>query len=411
MNHEKDRIVSVPLRAASRGPCGAGPGGRNVRSHPRPRTPSPPKSPVNPNGTDLFRALARAVCLAAALLVLLWFLHEIQGVLLFFLLALILAVAMNAPVAWLEKRGMRRGGATLLVSAAVLGTLALLGWLVIPRLARDATTLAYNLPQLLVRLEGRVSYLLRDYPELERQVALNEESASRLFPWLMGLAEEVWRYSFSLVALLLLLLLLLSVVVYMVADPRPLLEGYLESLPPHLRAPAARAFTAASRTTVGWMAANVILGTMKAVPVFLFLSFMEVPGALVWAVLAFFAQAVPRIGFYVMAIPPTLVALSVDPSRAGWVLLFLWGLSELLGNFVAPRVHASTMDLHPVFILFVMLAMGAAFGLIGVLIAAPVAGFVKAYFGEFYLARLPKDPHLRERVDAMLRREDVPEVA
>ncbi len=364
---------------------------------------------MNQHGTDLFRALAKAVYLAAAVLVLLWFLHEIQGVLLFFLLALVLAVAMNAPVVWLERRGMPRVVATLLVSALGLGMVALLGWLVIPRLVRDVTALVRSLPQLLTTLAQRVSFLLRDYPELERQLALEEQAAARLFPWLMGIAGDLWRYSFSLVAALLLTLLLVSVVVYMVADPRPLLEGYVRAVPPHLRAPATRAFVWASRTTVGWMSANVILGTMKAVPVFLFLRSMEIPGAVVWAVLGFFSQAVPRLGFYVMAIPPTLVALSVDPARAGWVVLFLWGLSELLGNFVAPRVQASTMDLHPVFILFVMLAMGAAFGLVGVLIATPVAGFIRAYFVEFYLAGQPEDPRLRERVDAILRHEELPE--
>lgn len=363
---------------------------------------------VNQNGTDLFKALAKAIYLAAAVLVLLWFLHEIRSVLLFFMLALILAVAMNAPVAWLSRKGIPRVAATLLVSTLVLGIVGFLGWLVIPRLVREVTALVQVLPQVATNLANRVAFFLRDYPELERQIALDETAASQLFPWLMGLVGGIWRYSFSLLAILLLTLLLISVVIYMVADPRPLLAGYIAALPPHLRSPATRAFVRASQTTVGWMTANVILGTMKAVPDFLFLSYMEIPGALVWAVLAFFSQAVPRLGFYVMTIPPALVALSIDPARAGWVVLFLWGLSELLGNFVAPRVHASTMDLHAVFILFVMLAMGAAFGLIGVLIAVPVAGFIQAYFAEFYLARIPEDPHLGERVNAILSLEDPP---
>ena len=362
-------------------------------------------------GSELFKALAKAIYLAAALLALLWFLHEIRSVLLFFTLALVLAVAMNAPVVWLERKGLPRIAATLLVTFLVLGVLALLGWMVIPRLVREVGTLIRTLPELVAGLEARLATFLRGYPELERQLALDEAAASQLLPWLMGLAGDLWRYSFGLLALLLMGLLLMSVVIYMVADPRPLLGGYIAAMPPHLRAPAARAFTRASQTTVGWMSSNVILGTMKAVPDFLFLSWMEIPGALVWAVLAFFSQLVPRLGFYVMALPPVVVALSIDPIRALWIGLFFWGLSEFLGNFVAPRVQASTMDLHPVLILFVLLAMGAAFGLLGVLIATPVAGFVKAYYTEFYLARQPADPHLQQRVDAMLRYDEVPEDA
>lgn len=363
------------------------------------------------SGSELFNALAKALYLAAALGAMLWFLHEIQSVLLFFTLALVLAVAMNAPVVWLEKRGLARGAATLLVALLVFALVGLLGWLVIPRLIRESATLVRTFPELLAGLEARVASFLRGYPELERQLALDKAAASQLVPWLMGLAGDLWRYSFGLLALLLMGLLLTSVVIYMVADPRPLLGGYIAAMPAHLRAPAARAFTRASQTTVGWMSANVILGTMKAVPDFLFLSWMQIPGALVWAVLAFFSQVVPRLGFYVMAVPPVLVALSIEPIRAVWIALFFWGLSEFLGNFVAPRVQASTMDLHPVLILFVLLAMGAAFGLLGVLIATPVAGFVKAFYTEFYLARQPVDPHLEQRIDAMLRNGAAPDGA
>ncbi len=352
----------------------------------------------------LFPALAKAVYLAAALLVLLWFSFRIRNVLLFFTLALVLAVGMNAPVTWLTRRKVSRGLATAVVGLAVLATVALLGALVIPPLAREVAALARNAPQLALALSDRVAALLARVPELEGRVRTEALSVSQLGAWVPGLLRGVWSYGFSLLGALLLGLLLFSVVLYMVSDPRPLLEGYVEALPPHLRGPAARAFTRGSQATVGWMAANVVLGTLKAVPAFLFLYFLGIPNALVWSVLAFFSVIVPRLGFYVMAVPPVLVALSVSPLKALWVAAFFWAWSELVGNFVAPRVQASTMRLHPVFLLFVMMAMGAAFGVVGVLIATPVAGFAKAYYDELFLARRPPDPYLEERVEAMLHR-------
>jgi predicted PurR-regulated permease PerM len=361
-----------------------------------------PASPA-PRDAGIGAALTRAILLAFALVVLLWLLLRIRGVLMFFALALVLAISLNAPVTWLERRGWRRGLATVAATLAVLAALALVGWLVAPAVAAQATALVRGVPDIVAGLETRASVLLADYPQLEARI--RADGGSRLTEWGIGLLGDLWTYGFSLLGALLLGLLLLSIVVYLVSDPRPFLEGYVRAMPPHLRAPAARAFARASDATVGWMQANVVLGTLKAVPTFLFLYSTGIPGALVWSVLAFFSALVPRIGFYFMAVPPVLVALSISPAKAAWTALFFLIWSEVLGSLIAPRVQGGTMDVHPVFLLFVTMAMAVAFGLVGVLVAAPAAGFIKAYYEEFYLARRPGDPRLRERVDAMLRRE------
>ena len=64
------------------------------------------------------------------------------------------------------------------------------------------------------------------------------------------------------------------------------------------------------------------------------------------------------------------------------------------------------MQINAVLILIMMLAMGYAFGVVGVFIAAPVAGFVKAYYEEFYLRRQSEDPDLDRRVQMMMERRE-----
>lgn len=353
---------------------------------------------------DLFRALAKAILLAAGVVAFLWFLLRITWVILFFVLATVLALALNAPVTWLERRGVPRLLATLGVFSVLLGLLGLLGWMIGPPLVREITALINSLPIYAQSLVDSIADRVSDYPELEQQLRIDPQSAQQFVPWVLGTLRNLWYYGLSLVLLLVLGLVLLGVILYMVLDPRPLLAAYVSALPPHLRDPGVRALTRASQMVVGWVYASTIISAMKAIPAFFFLSWMGLPGALVWAVFTFFADLVPRLGFYLMIVPPTLVALSIDAQMALWVFLFYWGLSEILGNFVAPRIQASTMDLHAVFLLFVTLAMVAAFGVIGAIIASPVAGFIKAYYEEFYLARVPPDPRLAERVEGILGR-------
>jgi predicted PurR-regulated permease PerM len=118
---------------------------------------------------------------------------------------------------------------------------------------------------------------------------------------------------------------------------------------------------------------------------------MEVPGALVWAALAFFADFIPRIGGYVMAVPPVVLSLTLGPMTAIWVALFYLVSNEILGSVVAPKIRGARMQLHPVLLIFFTLAFALAFGLLGAIVATPAAAFASAYYSEFYLRRpLPR---------------------
>jgi putative permease len=224
--------------------------------------------------------------------------------------------------------------------------------------------------------------------------------------WAVEVLGQLWQHVDALVAGFVLSLFVFALILFMVADPRPLLNGYVRALPPRLREPGTRAFARGASMVVGWIASNFIIGTIKAVAAFLFLSFLGIPGAPLWSLLAFFAALIPRVGVYLMTIPPALVALSIDFATAVWVVLFFWGFSEILGNFIAPRIYEETMALHPVYLLLMTLALAYAFGIVGVLIAPPAAGFAKAYFDAFYLDQQPEDPRAEERVEMMLERRE-----
>ena len=117
-------------------------------------------------------------------------------------------------------------------------------------------------------------------------------------------------------------------------------------------------------------------------------------GALVWGALALFSELIPKIGFYIMSIPPVLGALSVSPLTALWELIFFLALNEIIGDFVMPKLRSSTMNIHPVSSIFLLLAMGSAFGLTGALMATPLAAIIKAFYEEFYVKKFNEDTDL-----------------
>jgi predicted PurR-regulated permease PerM len=281
------------------------------------------------------------------------------------------------------------------VFAGLATVVGLVGWLVVPRLIREVPQLINQLPQFLVGLADRAAAVFGNQSQLARQLAAVAQ-------WLLELASQMWRYAGTLVASVILTIVLVAMSLFLVSNPRPLLRGYLRAMPPHLRAPAARAFARGSRMVVGWVTANLLLGAIKGVFTFVFLHWIGVDGVAVWTVLAVLSSLLPAVGFYLMAIPPSLLAAAENPVRGLWVLVFFWAMSEFLGDFIAPRLWEHTMRLHPVYLLFMVIASAATFGVVGVLIAIPLAGFLKTFFDEFYLLRQPEDADADEQIERIL---------
>lgn len=351
------------------------------------------------NGTEnLYKPLAKAIVLATGMIILLWFLFKIISVLLLLLFAIVLALIINNPVSWLEKKKVKRGWGSLIVFGFIVLALVLLGWFIGPKISEQLSGLVNNLPEYGNSFSKTVGSWFSNYPEIQKEIKIDAGSISQWMPSVPKTLAKVGNFSLSLLGGLVVLIVFVSMVVYSVTKPKPLIELYLSVFPPVQRDKAAAALSKTSVMLGGWIKANLIGGSIEAVLVTAFLSIMGVPGAFVWGALALFAELVPKIGFYIMSIPPILVALSVDPTTAIWVTIFFLALNEIMGDFVMPKLRSSTMNIHPVSTLFLLLAMGSAFGFVGALMATPFAAIIKAYYEEFYLSRFSQDKKMDDRI-------------
>ncbi len=340
--------------------------------------------------------------IAAFIIVGLWFVHEIVSTLFFFFFAVVLTMVLNAPVMWLMNRKFSRTSAALLVFLGLVIFLVGIFWLVIPRLLEQGSSLLANLPDYYLDLKKQVVSLLDNYPALQKKL-LENSSLEDSLPSTRRIVIGVGRFSLSLVGGIFFFIIFLSVVAYMLINPVPLIETYLLFFSENKRPQAAEAMAKSSKMMEGWLWANFVVGVIEAICVFFFLAFMGVPGIWVWAALALFGQLIPRLGFYMMAVPPILIGLSISPATGLWVLVFYIVLDEITADFIMPHIRATVMNLHPVLSLFAMLAMASAFGLAGALVATPFIAFVKAFVETFYFSRIDKTG-LQQQVDVVLKR-------
>ena len=322
-----------------------------------------------------------------AAVVALWFLYHVIGAILLVFFAAVVAIALSAPVQWFVRRGLSHHAAALLTLILFLATIAIIGALVIPRLVAQIVLLANGLPGLIAQVQAQLNDLLASYPDLQRFARVDDAASGDIVPAALNIFRGVGAFSLSLLAFLALTLIFFSTVAYIVLDPLPIVRGYVRSLPFGWRRAGVRAYRRSVIAIIGWAKASLIVGAIQAVAVFFFLTYMGIEGALVWAALAFFADFIPRIGGYVMAFPPVILALGAGPMTAIWVIVFYIVSNEILGSVVAPRIRGTAMQVHPVLIIFFTVAFALAFGLLGAIVATPAAAFASAYYSEFYRKR------------------------
>lgn len=337
------------------------------------------QSPSERSGGNMFLDLF-AIPLGFAAI---WFLYRVSSGLLLLFLAVFIAIGLNTPVVKLQRRGWSRHSAALLVLLVFFAVVVGVCWMVLPKIAEQLVALVNGFPDMVTSAMNRLSRGLRNYPDLQRTLQIDGETFRSIAPEAVKFLVGVGGASFKLLEVIAAMIVLVASIVYLTLNPKPLLVRYFSLYSDSLRPKAMRSFVRFTAMVAGWLKANLIVGTIQAVLSGTFLTLIGIPGALVWAALAFFAEFVPRLGGYIMATPPVLVALSISPITAVWVALFYFVMNEALGNLVTPQVSGATMNIHPFIIILSLVVLALGFGFMGALVATPFAALIVSHLDGF----------------------------
>ena len=198
-----------------------------------------------------------------------------------------------------------------------------------------------------------------------------------------GAAKSVILFVFSVI-------LVVVISIYMLLD-MPRLEASIDRrFPPHGGLPLTQRIERALWGYVkGQAILSIVIGTSAGVGMWILGTTGLVEGAQRYALLfglwTAFIEVIPYIGPWLSAVPPAIYALVVDPVGVLWVAALFVFIYQIEGHVVVPNVMASALRLHPLLVIFGLLAGGALYGIPGVLVALPTMAAGRAiweFFGE-----------------------------
>ena len=211
---------------------------------------------------------------------------------------------------------------------------------------------------------------------------------SNLSQTLQGVAGSFAAMAFNAAQILVVLVTVFFGVTFTLMNPRPIF-GAIFSLVPECHHDQALMIAQRIGKFVPRWAAATLLG-MVTIGVLVFLIMWPILGfmdALVLGLIAGVLEAVPFLGPLLSAVPGLLLALGKGGMTPLWVVLAYLTIQALENNVILPVIMSRGISLHPVAVIFSMLVCVAAFGVLGVLVAAPLVAIVDILHDELYRKR------------------------
>lgn len=337
--------------------------------------PPNPAADDSPSSGLIVRSTALRTVTVLLVLLVAYGIYVVHTILVLVLIALFLAVSLDPPVRWLIGRGMRRSVAVAVVIGVVLIALVAFIWSVVPPIAQQAGKLSADLPGYLSKLsEGSkgIREVTDRYHLTERLSSMIADLPGRLAGGAVG---SVVKVAGTLAA----------------AGTAAVLTIYFMAALPDIRARVVRLFPLNRRSRVadaldvvvdkvgGYMIGNIVISLFAGTAAFICLELVGVPFALPLAIAVAIADLIPSIGATLGAVVCGVVSLltvGIWPQTIV-VLLFFIAYQQLENYYLAPRVLRNTVDMSAVGVLLAALIGGSLLGLLGAVMAIPVAAAVK----------------------------------
>jgi predicted PurR-regulated permease PerM len=325
------------------------------------------------------------------LLIIFWLIvRSLEPVILLFALVFLLAMVLNPIVVWLEKRHLPRFVSVILLILALVAITATIMIFAIPPLARQTQELVRSAPTMWHGIRVRIESLTRNYPTVRDALPKTDEIAGKVGGAAGTVGNILLRSTLGLVGGVASFVFAVLLLVFVLANPRPLVAAYLALAPDRYREQAHRTLARLMRQMTAWARGVAINGVITGLSIGVLLWLIGVQPALMFGVFAFLGEFLPNIGAFLVAIPILLVALSLGATKFWLALGVIVVVYQVELNVLVPGVLGKEMRLHPVNILFFTLATATMFGLLGVFLAVPAAALVQIVIDEFYLQ--PRKP-------------------
>jgi predicted PurR-regulated permease PerM len=339
------------------------------------------------------RSVLTVIGLVVATWALLSMVQIARHVLVWILVSIFLALALNPAVEWFMRRGVKsRGlaaGYTYIIAIVVIGAI---GYAFIPTLVSQVNDFVQAVPGYvhdLTKGKGRLGFLETKYHIVEKiRKAVNEGGATKV----LGLTGAALSITKSVISLVVATITIAFLTFFMLLEGPAWMERFYGLLPQRLQ-PRWRAIgREVYRTVGGYVTGNLLISLIAGTLTTIVLLALNVPFAVALGVIVAVLDLIPLAGATIAGILIGTVAFLHSITAGIIVVVFFIVYQQLENHFLQPVIYGRTVQLSPLAVLVAVLIGAEVAGILGALGAIPVAGAIQVILIDWQRHRKPHEP-------------------
>lgn len=316
-----------------------------------------------------------------------YFLWLVRSGLYPFVIALFLAYILNPAVTRIEKNGIKRVWAIIIVYTFLFGALFSIGFKMVPLLINELENFAQDIPQ----MANSGQQFLENFQTQYQNSALPFSLRLAFDKALLSLEGELQNFTADIVEGIInsvsyFIGLVISPVLafYLLHDWNAIKDKLLLFLPGKWRHEIITVIQDIDRVLNGLVRGQLSIAFAVGLLVSTGLYLLKVKFALLIGILAGMLDIIPYFGAIIGATPAVTLALLDSPVLAAKVLLLFVVIHQLEGTIIGPKILGDSVGLHPLSVIFFVFVGGELAGLAGMLLGVPIAAIVKVLIRHLY---------------------------
>ncbi|MEA2193814.1 MAG: hypothetical protein QOG42_248 [Solirubrobacteraceae bacterium] len=328
------------------------------------------------------RQIARILFTVAALSALLYLLVQVRSTLLLLGIAIFLAVALGPAVDFFARRGLPRAAAILVVYLLIIFVLGGVLSLIVPPVVNGATGLSRDLPGYVSDLRHNTT--IRNFDNKYDVTSKLQKEAQKLPNKLGDAAGALQSIASGVVNAAFQLLTILTMTFFLLLDGRRIATFLITRFGRHreerLRDVAERIY----KSTSGYVTGALTITSINGILTFIVLTILGVPFAVPLAVMMSFFGLIPLVGATIGGVIILIVTLFNDfPTSTIVYGIFLIFYQQLENNVLQPFIFKRTVNVPPLAVIVASLAGSSVLGVVGALVAIPIAAALQIVLKEY----------------------------
>ena len=318
------------------------------------------------------------------------FLYIIRDVLGLVFAALFLAALMHPSARYLAKKGIPKGLTVLFLYILLFGSAVLAVGLLLPPLIEQTSNLLNSF--------GFSWKTLSDAAEWLKKFSINQGVSENIKAGVQTLESgQIWQAASGLFATLadvfggiVGFIVVLVMAYYMVVQEQEARNVFHNFVPDEYKEISATVLKSVEEKIGKWLIGQLLLCLIIGLLYYVGLSIIGLDNALVLAFFGGFTEFIPYLGPILGAIPVIILALTQSPFTALLALIVIIVIQQLEGHIIVPKVMQKAVGLNPLVSIVALLVGAKLFGMVGALLAIPVATAVSAVLSELYHYMRPR---------------------